>query len=503
VLSLLAAEEDADELRRGVSGGLAATLVLAQALEDADLPARLWVVTRQCLATAEDDRALRPAQGLVWGLGRTVGWERPHRWGGLIDLPEELDERCGERLCATLAGEESQAAVRSSGVLVRRMLRAPLSPHRPARGWRPRGTVLVTGGTGGIGGHVARWLAGRGAEHLLLASRRGEDAPGARELAAELSAAGTRATVAACDVSDREQLADLLARVPADLPLSAVFHAAGVSRGEWIRSLTPKQMERMLAPKVQAAVHLHELTERLALEAFVLFSSLTSVFGSAKLGAYAAGNAFLDSLAEHRRARGLAATSISWSSWAGEGMAAEEAELSERAGLGTMAPELTIQILAEALDRDEPHLIVADIDWTRTAPMLELSHLGSLIRELPDAQGGPFGQAGDGALPRRLLELPPAERARETLELVRAELALVLGMTSGEEIPAQALFSDLGLDSVSVVGLRARLQTSTGCQLPTTMIFDHPSVGGLADYLLGLLDEDAQRVDRREPVGRS
>jgi acyl carrier protein len=135
--------------------------------------------------------------------------------------------------------------------------------------------------------------------------------------------------------------------------------------------------------------------------------------------------------------------------------------------------------------------------------MLELSHLGSLIRELPDAQGGPFGRADDGAFLRRLAELPPAERAQETLELVRAELALVLGMTSGEEISAQALFSDLGLDSVSVVGLRARLQTSTGCQLSTTIVFDHPSVGELADHLLGLLDVDAQSADRGEPVGRS
>jgi NADPH:quinone reductase-like Zn-dependent oxidoreductase len=224
-------------------------------------------------------------QAAVWGLGRVAALEAPQRWGGLVDVPAELAGRAAARFRAVLAGDgqEDQVAVREAGVLARRLVRAPApAPRRP---WRPSGTVLITGGTGTVGGHAARWAAGQGAGHVVLASRRGLAAPGAAALAAQVRGLGAAVTIAACDGADRGAVAGLLARLEAEgQRVSAVIHTAGVLDDGVLDGLTPARLAAVLGPKAAGAAHLDELTAGLGLEAFVLFSSMAGTVGGAGQG---------------------------------------------------------------------------------------------------------------------------------------------------------------------------------------------------------------------------
>ncbi|MEU5209035.1 type I polyketide synthase [Streptomyces sp. NPDC020742] len=488
VLSLVAFDERPWSGAESLPTGLVLMTSLLQALGDAGIDAPLWCATRGAVAVNRADAVDRPVQAMAWGLGRIAALEYPQRWGGLVDLPGEWDDRAGRRLVAVLGQEpgEDQRAVRASGVFVRRLVRA-LPAARPAgEGWRPHGTVLVTGGTGALGGHIARWLARSGAEHLVLVSRRGTAAPGAAGLLEELAALGVPATVAACDVTDRAAVDALVRSVPEDRPLTAVVHTAGVLDDGVLDQLTPDRAAQVWEPKAGAAYVLHEATRHLDLSAFVLFSSMAGTLGGPGQGSYAAANASLDALALARRAEGLPATSVAWGHWGGGGLVGEElAERLRRDGVPPMAPDLAVSALQSALDGDEPFLVVADVDWHRV-PARRLPAL----RELPEAQAPGGAEPGEGAerddaapLVARLRDVPPAERRAELLEAVRATAAEVLGFDEADAIPADRALRDLGYDSLTAVELRNRLSAATGLRLPVTLAFDHPTADELAAFL--------------------
>ncbi|MDN0195766.1 type I polyketide synthase [Streptomyces sp. S.PNR 29] len=485
VVSLLAWDEDA---------ALASSLALVQAHGDAGLSAPLWVLTRGAAAVGSDD-AVRAAQTSLWAWGQVVGLELPAVWGGLVDVPVEWDARVSSALVAVLAaGEgEDQVAVRSSGVYGRRLVRAPLGAGAvPVREFKPQGTVLITGGTGGVGGHLARWLAGEGVDRLLLTSRRGPEADGVGELVEELRGLGTEVTVVACDVTDREDLARVIADIPAEHPLTAVFHTAGVASYGTVHELDPRDMHAQMAAKTLGARHLDELTAGLELDAFVLFSSGAAVWGSAGNGAYAAANAYLDGLAWERRARGAVATSVSWGGWKATGMATDStAEQLERRGVRAMEPALAVEALRQALEQDETALTVTDMDWGRFTPGYAMARRRPLIEDIPEAaralaeeSDDTTGEADtDSALRQSLAALTVPEQHDRLLELVRTEAATVLTHSTTDDITPAKPFRDLGFDSLTAMELRNRLNTATGLRLPATLVFDHPTPHRLAGHL--------------------
>ncbi|WP_128382300.1 type I polyketide synthase, partial [Streptomyces cavernae] len=512
VLSLLPLAQDQ-------AGVAAATVMLLQALTDSGLSGPVWSLTRGAVSVGRFDAVTSPEQAAVWGLGRVAALEHPDLWGGLVDLPDDLDPRAIGRLAAVLtvlpggsgassasgafggSGEyggfdgfggfgEDQVAVRGSGVFGRRLSR----PRRtPLDAWQPRGTVLITGGTGAIGARVARWVVERGAEDVVLVSRRGPEAPGAAGLEAELRAMGARVMVAAVDVSVREEVVALLARHPVD----SVFHTAGILDDGVLGGTDPRRIRNVMRAKADSALHLDELTHGHDLSAFVLFSSLAGVLGNAGQGAYAAANAVLDALAERRRAEGLPATSVAWGPWAGSGMAADApgGRRRSRGAVAPLDPDLAVAALGTALDAGVTGEFVADIDWSRFAPAFTAVRPSALLRELleatqsssprPDLDATPLDRT-DGA-GSHIGSLPREAGIRAAVELVRARAAAVLGHSGPEAVPADRAFRDLGVDSLIAVELRNVLGAECGVRLPATAVFDHPTPVALAEFLYGEL----------------
>ncbi|ROO52181.1 tylactone synthase [Micromonospora sp. Llam0] len=483
VVSLLGLVAGTHPDHPSIARGVAASLALVQAAGDAVLDVPLWTVTRAAVGVTSQE--VPDAVGAqVWALGQVAALELPDRWGGLVDLPQEPDSRALDHLASAVAGGEGedQIAVRGSGVYGRRVARASDNPRRE---WRPRGTVLVTGGTGALGAQVARWLARTGAEHLVLISRRGAQAPGAVELEADLLALGAAVTIVACDVSDRAALATVLEAHPP----TAVFHTAGALHDGVLDTLTLAHAEAVFRPKADAALLLDELTRHRDLDAFVLFSSITGVWGNGGQAAYAAANASLDVLAEQRRAAGLPATAIAWGLWGGGGMAEGVGEQNlNRRGITAMDPDGGIRALQRALDRDDVCVTVADVDWADFAPRFADLRLGRLFDGVPEAKSALDARRADAAtqtsgLAQRVGSMSESERQQVLLQLVRTEAAAVLGHDTVEAVTPGRAFKAAGFDSLTALELRNRLNTTTGLTLPSTVVFDHPSPSALASFV--------------------
>jgi acyl transferase domain-containing protein len=498
IVSLLALDERAHPEHASVPAALSSTMTLLQVVRDR---APVWCVTSSAVSTGANDPLTNPAQALIWGLGRTAAHEYP-RWGGLIDLAVPAgDTRAIARLSGILAGStgEHQLAIRPAGVLVPRLARASVNGVAPKLDWRPSGTVLVTGATGGIGTHVARWLAHNGVDRLLLVSRRGPDAPGTAELTEELTALGVDVIVAAVDLGDRDEIARLLD----EHPLTSVFHSAGVADSSIIDSLTLDRVDTALRAKVAAAINLHELTEGMDLSAFVLFSSLAGTFGAAGDGNYGPGNAFLDALAQHRRAAGLPGTSIAWGSWGGAGMAdGPIGEAAKRHGIPKMDPSLAIAGLQQVLDHDDTAVAVADIQWEIFTHFYTAMNPSRLLAELPDVQRVTAEARVDGvgeetpdSPAAQLAAMSVADRNRTLLGLVRDQVRMVLGYESVDEVEPGRPFQDLGLSSAGSVELRNRLTLVTGLRLSATVVFDYPTCAELARFVGAELLGDAPEVE--------
>ncbi|MEV4743885.1 thioester reductase domain-containing protein [Streptomyces sp. NPDC049555] len=469
-----------------------------------DVP--LVVMTQGAVSTAGED-VTDLAAATVWGLLRSAQSEH----AGRIVLVDGADEA---EAAAAAASGEPQAAIRNGKLLVPRLARPAVGnrpaggppsgsrgrdgwaqpTHRPAPGNAPlraTGTVLVTGGTGNLGALFARHLVQtHGVRHLLLTSRRGPAAPGAQKVAAELRALGATVTVAACDASDRNAVAQLLAQIPAEHPLTAVVHTAGVLDDGLITSLTPERLAAVLRPKADAAWHLHELTKDLDLAAFVLFSSIAGVVGGPGQANYAAANVFLDALAQHRAAHGLPATSLAWGLWEQDsGMSGhlDEVDLKRiaRSGFRPVTAAQGTALLDAALGLGEPALVATPLDLAplRAQPAQAPVVLSALVRT-PVRRTARNSDGVDGSLADRLAGLAPDEQQQTVLAMVVAEVGEVLGHAGTGGVDAGQSFPSLGFDSLTSVELRNRLGAAAGVKLPPTVVFDHPTPERLAAFLL-------------------
>ncbi|GAB2886860.1 hypothetical protein GCM10022245_22700 [Streptomyces mayteni] len=370
----------------------------------------------------------------------------------------------------------------------------------------PEGTVLITGGSGTLAGEVATHLVARhGVRHLLLASRRGDQAPRARRLRDELTARGARVTIAACDTADRAQLAALLGQVPATHPLTAVVHTAGVLDDGVIETLTPDRIDTVLAPKAGGAAHLDELTRGSDLSAFVLFSSVAGVLGGPGQGNYAAANATLDALAARRALAGLPATALAWGPWAQpsgmtDSLDAADVARVRRVGVAPLPTDRALALLDEALDRADAHLVPARLDGEALRDAAAGDTLPDMLVGLARrAPAAPAARTLPGAsdLGARLAAAPEPERHTILLEVVRAETAVVLGHPGPEAIEPERSFQALGFDSLTSIELRNRLSGALRLRLPATLAFRHPTPEALARSLAGAVADIATAA----PVG--
>ncbi|BBY20154.1 type I polyketide synthase [Mycobacterium stomatepiae] len=394
-------------------------------------------------------------------------------------------------------------------------------------GWLA-GTVLITGGTGMAGSALARHVVSRhGARNVVLVSRRGLDAPGAAELMTELSATGAQVQVVACDVADREALAKVIADIPVQRPLSGVIHAAGMLDDAVISSFTPERVDAVLRAKVDGAWNLHELTRDLDVSAFVLFSSMAGLAGASGQANYAAANSFLDGLAVHRRRDGLPAMSLGWGLWdqtsamTGALGAADRARFG-RDGIVAMSSDQALELMDTALIVDEPFLLPAHIDLAALRVKFDGGTLPPMFVDLINAptrrqvDDSLAAAKSKSALLQRLEGLPEDEQYAVLLDLVRSNIATVLGNSSPESIDPDRAFQELGFDSLTAVEMRNRLKSATGLALSPTLIFDYPNCAALAGYmhaeLVGTPEEsapaaapgeaDIQRVVGSIPVKR-
>ncbi|WUI01418.1 acyltransferase domain-containing protein [Spirillospora sp. NBC_00431] len=456
IVSLLALDESPHPDYACVTAGLAATLALIHALDDVGGTARLWCATSGAVAVTDTDPIRSPGQAPIWGLGRVAALEQPHRWGGVVDLPEHIDQAVRAGLAGLLNGSgEDQAAIRSSGIHGRRLVRAPVGEATAARDWRPSGTVLLCGDGGPLNQLITDWLSERGAERVVTADTD----------------------------HDRSAIRTVI-QLPATTPLTP------------LRELTAAELDRAFAVRSTAV---RETAELAGPQTLVASSSIVSVLGGVAHAACAAADAYVESLARHRRQRGLPTTMVAWAMWETGSDPGGLRDQSRHHGLPPLEAATALGTLQQVLDLDEPPLAVADIVWERFAPAFAAARPTRLLNRIPEAVNALAGPSETDAEPDdvtsalrvRLAGTPPDQRRRLLLDLVREHIAAVLGHPTGDAIEPERAVKELGFDSMTAVALRNRLNAATGLRLATTVVFDHPTAGELADHLRAKLGHDA------------
>ncbi len=475
----------------------------------------VWVVTQNGQAVATGDTLTGLPQASLWGMGKVIAMEHPELRYVMVDLPPDSADVMASRLMSELKfsqqvsqSQENQVAYRSNQRYVARLARHQLEQREnteDALATLPvfnDATYLITGGTGGLGLEVARWLGEQGARHLVLMARRPPQAEVSQQIET-LEQAGVSITLVQADIADFAQLTQVIAGLSPEYPLKGIIHTAGVLDDGVIQRQSRERFAKVMAPKIQGAWNLHVLTQGMSLDFFVLFSSVASILGGAGQANYAAANAFLDALAHYRRSRALPALSINWGAWSGVGMAArmDEAERQRLATRGEtfITPAQGMEIFAGLLGQDAPQVGVFPIQWASylASGGTPDSFFQNVAAELAPKPGHhEDSQTGW----RQTLETAPKDKQYSLLvDHLRLIIARVLGLPSPDRIELRQGLRDLGLDSIMSIEVRGRLAAELECSLPATLLFDYPTVETLAHYLgTTVLDLSAESVEMSE-----
>jgi acyl transferase domain-containing protein/acyl carrier protein/ubiquinone/menaquinone biosynthesis C-methylase UbiE/ribosomal protein S18 acetylase RimI-like enzyme len=480
-------------LERDSRYGCGSALYAAQALaDDKEGGAALWLVTRGGQPVGKGEESLEIGQAPLWGLGRGFSLEHPENWGGLVDLDPRADSDISAALLYRelhLGDSEDQIAFRGGNRYVARLARCGKgSRSRQTLRFEKNGTYLISGGLGGLGLKVARWLAGKGAGHITLIGRRGLEGNTLRKRQAvkAIEEAGAAVHILSADVSDASQMALLIENiVKAGPPLKGVFHAAGVVDLIPFRHIDSKSLQAAFRAKVTGTWLIHELTKDMDLDLFVLFSSGASLWGSKDLAHYGAANQFLDAMAHFRRARGLPALAINWGWWPGGG-ATKEAEADyKRMGLHPMTDEGCLKALEEHMASGAVQQAVSNFDWKVFGPVMEAKRQRPFLKKVVVAEesAAPGSMRERVDFSHRLQTLSAGEGWELLKAVIRREAAQVIGYNSPDLLDPKQGFFSLGMDSIMSLQFKKRMEESLGRKLPQTLAFEYPNVEALTAYL--------------------
>ena len=494
-----------DTMNRSQHVGCASALQAVQALielGDAAKGTRFWVITRGAQTIEAAPGAVRPEQSPVWGLGRVVALEHSDRWGGLVDL-QNADEAELANLARQfqIADGEDQVALRGTSRYVPRLTAVPQNNATARPPVRDDATYLVAGGLGGLGLAAAEWLVKYGAKHLVLTSRRGATTPEAEKAVASLQAAGAEVRVVAADIADYEAMSNLFAELATyEHPLKGIVHAAGVSAFAAVQKMTVDALIATLGSKVLGGWNLDRLSRDVPLDFFVMFSSISSVWGSAGQAHYAAANHFLDALAHARRARGCTACSINWGPWSGSGMATAEARgWLAQLGITAWKADQALQELEACLTADAVQRTVVRVDWNRFKAVYEARARRPFLERIgPQDDGGEVTKSDEVAA---LESLPREAQTKRMLAIVQEDAASVLGFAAPKDANPRLGLFDMGMNSLTAVEFQQRLHRRLGWRPPTTAAFDYPTIEKLAAFftesLLGGADSSSRATRER------
>jgi acyl transferase domain-containing protein/acyl carrier protein len=494
----LIAETVVDTLDRDQTQSCGSVLYLVQALSSAQIShlPHLWIVTQNAQPIKSFTNSLALAQTPLLGLGRVIAVEHPELWGGLIDLDsgnsQEAAANCLQEIWQP--GVETEVAFRQGQRYVPRLVRHQTFPALAKTiQLRSDATYLITGGLGGLGIDLAKWMVSQGARHLVLVGRSGASS-GASEEIRQLKEAGAEILVVQADISQESEVKRILSDIAQSLPpLSGIIHLAGVLDDGVLLRQDWERFAKVMTPKVAGAWNLHSQTQDLVLDFFVLFSSIASLLGSPGQGNYAAANAFLDGLAHYRRLQQLPALSINWSPWGETGMAAGLGRRGEQrwtaAGINVIAPHQGLQVLEHLLSQSDAQISVLPVEWSKFFGHLPSDVKPPFFSHLMDELGSISSTESPSQQPQhelldRLKAAPSKRRLTILVDHIQKDVTAVLGRDSSRLAELQLGFFEMGMDSLMTLELKNRLQGSLGYSLPATLTYEYPTIEALAEHLL-------------------